>query len=83
MKSGVRQGCILSLVLFDIIIDYVLRKCNFRGGIQLNLNHTFSNGDFADDITLVSHSKEEQHNNIVVLFSMAGQVGLSISTKKT
>ena len=53
VKSGVREGCIHSPVLFVILIDYRLRKCNFRGGIQLNLNRIFCDGDFIDDITLL------------------------------
>ena len=32
VQSGVRQGCILSLLLFAIVIDFVLCGCSFSGG---------------------------------------------------
>ena len=36
VESSVRQGRLLSPILFIIIIDFVLSSCNFFGSVQLN-----------------------------------------------
>ena len=55
VESGVRQGCLISPILFAILIDFVLRACHFRGGIKLSPEGQIHNSDFADDIVLVAH----------------------------
>ncbi|XP_065564199.1 uncharacterized protein LOC136029626 [Artemia franciscana] len=83
VQSGVRQDCILSPLLFAIVIDFVLRGCSVSGGLQLNLLRTLHDGVFADNIALFAHESEDIHNNINELERVANSVGLSISANKT
>ena len=55
VRTGVRQGCILSPILFLITIDWVLRKTyNKAKGIQWKINSHLQDLDFADDLALLS-----------------------------
>ena len=83
VQSGVRQGCNLSPLLFAIVIDFVLRGCSFSGGIQLNPLRELNDGDFADDVALITHDPEDMQRNINELGRMANAVGLSINANKT
>jgi hypothetical protein len=61
-KSVVRQGCLLSPLLFLVVLNKVLRASldGKAGGICWKLTETFEDLDYADDICLLSHS--EAHN---------------------
>ena len=53
VQTGVRQGCLLSLTIFLIVIDWVMRKAtkDRRMGIQWTLTKQLEDLDFADDIS--------------------------------
>ena len=59
--KGVRQGCILSLCLFNLYAEYIIRKAGLedtQAGIKIvgrNINHL----RYADDTTLTAESEEE------------------------
>ena len=56
VKSGARQGCILSPILFNITLDYIVRQTtrNARHGIQWTMFSQLEDLDYADDIALLS-----------------------------
>ena len=56
VKSGVRQGCILSPILFNITLDYIMRQTtqSARHGIQWTMFSQLEDLDYADDIALLS-----------------------------
>ena len=56
--SGVRQGCILSPLLFAIAMDWMLRKTtdNSASGIAWKGEAHLCDLDFADDIALIANS---------------------------
>ena len=66
--TGVRQGCLLSPLLFLIVIDWTMKRSieHHRTGIQWNLFSQLEHLDFADDLALLSethkHMQEKAAN---------------------
>ena len=59
--KGVRQGCILSLCLFNLYAEYIMRNAGLeetRSGIKIAGRNT-NNLRYADDTTLMAESEEE------------------------
>ena len=61
--SGVRQGCVMSALLFNITIDWVMRQTTQvkNRGIRWNLFTNLDDLDFADDFALLSHTHTLPH----------------------
>jgi hypothetical protein len=55
--SGVRQGCLLSPLLFLVVMDKVMRAVTAGSvrGIAWKLTQTLEDLDYIDDICLSSH----------------------------
>ena len=83
--SGVRQGCVMSALLFNITIDWVMRQTtqDKKRGIRWNLFTNLDDLDFADDLALLSHTHSHIQEKTNRLHIYAKQVGLKINTKKT
>jgi hypothetical protein len=76
-KSGVRPGCLLSPLLFLIVLDKVLRaRLDGKGrGILWKFTETLEYLNYADDICLLSHSQlhmQSQLNNLCYESKNAG-----------
>ena len=51
IRTGVRQGCLLSPFLFLLAIDWIMKSTtDNRGGIQWTLVKQLEDLDFADDM---------------------------------
>ena len=85
IKTAVRQGCILSPLLFGITIDWVMKRSieNKTTGIKWLNNTTLEDLDFADDIALLSHSYNDKQIKTTSLSEITSQVGLLINSTKT
>ena len=61
VKTGVRQGCILSTLMFIMVIDWIMRETVKQGqnGIQWTFTKQLDYLDFADDICPQSHSHKQ------------------------
>jgi len=60
VKKGVRQGCVLSPYLFNILAEMVMRETldGFQGGLQIG-GRMIMNLRYADDIILLATSEAE------------------------
>ena len=85
VRTGVRQGCLLSPFLFLIAIDWIMNKTTegARNGIQWTLWSQLEDLDFADDIALLSHNHEQIQEKTTRLGTSSSQVGLKIHPEKT
>ena len=61
ISKGVQQGCILSLCLFNLYEEYIMRNAGLdkaQVGIKI-AGRNINNLRYADDTTLMAESKEE------------------------
>ena len=85
VDSGVRQGCILSPILFIVAIDWIMRRTTSDKprGIQWTMFTKLEDLDFADDIALLSSTGTHMQEKTDRLIRFAKQTGLIINRKKT
>ena len=77
--KGVHQGCILSLCLFNLIAEYIIRNAGLeeaQAGIKI-ARRTINNLKYADETTLMSEIEEEPKRLLKV------KVGLKLNIQKT
>ena len=58
VETGVGQGCVMSTILFNMSIDWVMGRTtsNKRRGIKWKINTILKDLDFADDIAILLHT---------------------------
>jgi hypothetical protein len=80
IKSGVRQGDPLCTLLFNIVIDVIIKKLNPRGNISTRLMQTRA---YADDVLVISRTQQTMIDTFTKLKGEASKVGLTINENKT
>ena len=85
IETGVRQGCLLSPFLFLLAIDWIMKTStdNNKQGIQWNMWKHLEDLDFADDLALLSHTKEQMQQKTDKLVDTAACLGMKIHPGKT
>lgn len=92
IKTGVRQGDGLSPILFNIILEKIMRnweKALEAEGIQgIHLGRKGQNLEikclaFADDLALLAHNKDDAQKMLDTLHEIAEKTGLKVSYEKT
>ena len=85
VRTGVRQGCLLSPFLFLLVIDWIMKTTTTgrNNGIQWTLMTQLDDLDFADDLALLSHNHNQMQDKTTRLETLSAQTGLKINQKKT
>ena len=81
-RVRLRQGCLLSPILFTMLKHFMLWACHFRNGTQLSLERQIHDFHFTDNIALAAHCKEDIQRNLTELAVKAGTIGLKINVDK-
>ena len=83
---GLKQGCILSPLLFNIFITYVSKYLNTHGlhGLQLIpneniLHHLF----YADDNCIFSTTPRGLQSKLDLIYNLSEKLGLEVNLDKT
>ena len=82
--KGVRQGCILSLCLFNLYAEYIMRNAvleEAQAGIKI-AGRNINNLRYADDTTLMAQSEEELQSLLIKVKVESEKVGLKLNVQK-
>lgn len=85
INTGVRQGCVLSSLLFLVSLDNVIARTNMEvpTGIQFTINTRLDDLDYADDLALLSNSFDGIAQKLRRLDYNGKKIGLKINVGKT
>ena len=83
--KGVCQGCILSLCLFNLYAEYIMRNAGLKeaqAGIKIAWRN-INNLRYADDTTLRAENEEELKSLLMKVKEESEKVGLKLHIQKT
>ena len=81
--KGVHQGCMLSLYLFNLYAEYIMRNARLgeaQAGIKI-AGRNINNLSYADDTTLMAESEELK--SLLNMKEEREKVGLKLNVQKT
>ena len=81
-----KQGNVLSPLLFNAGFEYAVRKCKFRiqhCGLHCGHNELLSNARYADELMLCARNDTDLASMVECLVAELAAVGLNLNTSKT
>ena len=81
--KGVHQGCVLSLCLFNLSAEYIMRNAGLeetQAGIKI-VGENINNLRYADDTSLMAESEEELKTLLMKVKEESKNVGLKLKIK--
>lgn len=83
IRSGVRQGCPLSPIIFDLVIDSVVRAAADIGDVGYDMfGNAFNILAYADDLALIADTPEGMRRLLTAVELEAASVGLHFNPAK-
>jgi hypothetical protein len=81
-RQGLRQGDVLSTLLFNVVLEVIVRRVNLQttGTIYIKETKLLA---YADDIDIVGRSQSAVRNAYLELEGVAAKVRLKIKEQKT
>ena len=85
LGKGVHQGFILSLCLFNLYAEYIMRNARLdeaQTGIKI-AQRNINNLRYADDTTFMAESEEELKSLLLKVKEESEKVGVKLNVQKT
>ena len=83
--KGIHQGCLLSLCLFNLHAEYIMRDAGLdeaQAGIKI-AGRNINNLGYADDTILMVEIEEELKSLLIKMKEESEKVGLKLSFQET
>jgi hypothetical protein len=82
VQNGLKQGDALSPLLFNFVLEYVIRKVQ-ENQVGLNLHGTHQLLPYIDDVNLLRDNIDAIKKNTETIIDASKEVGLDINIEKT
>ena len=83
-KKGARKGCLLSLCLFNLYTEHIMRNAGLdelQPGIKIGRKN-INNLTYAGDTTLLTESEQELKNLLIRVKEESERASLKLNIKK-